>query len=89
MNSQNEITVKSENILDSVREVQITYQFKVSPSKECNRYISNPHERINRLIAVEPNSRHMDSLSSVDVEVPNEESSMSGSPFNKNNHSLI
>ncbi len=68
--------------MDSVREVQMTYQFKISPSKESNRYINNPHDKINRLIAVESNSKHMDSLSSVDVEVPNEESSVRGSPFN-------
>ena len=83
------MTAKSENIMDSAREVQMTYQLRISPSKEGKKYIDNPHERINRFIPKQQHSRHLDSMSSVDAEVPNEETSMTGSPFNKNNHSLI
>ena len=75
--------------MDSAREVQMTYQFKISPSKQASKYINNPHERINQFIQLDNNSRHLDSMSSVDFEVPNEETSMAGSPFQKNNHSLI
>jgi hypothetical protein len=40
--------------MDSAREVQMTYQFRITPSKEGKKYI-NPHERINRMM---PHEQH-------------------------------